>query len=63
MSLFELNFQTQLCASRSGSGPLGVITIPCEGGPKVYFDFNHVGLDIRSLSGGSILDNPASSRL
>ena len=29
--------QTQLCASRGAGSPLGVITIPCEGGPKVYF--------------------------
>jgi len=27
--------ENELCASRDGSGALGVITIPCEGGPKV----------------------------
>ena len=39
--LFVHKFHTtwfQLCASRTGSGDLGVITIPCEGGQKVSFD-------------------------
>ena len=41
-------FWTQLCASRDGSGNLGVITIPCEGGPKVKLRNFDVAKSFRS---------------
>ena len=50
-------FSHQLCASRAGSGDLGVLTIPCQDGPKVFFyHYNHCLDDKGSLDVLNIAD-------